>query len=251
MHIYGNNTYIMYPCKIFIVKSIDGVLLMIFVAVVCALFLVLIFIKIDIGIKYLRTSHDHRIAVWIFRKRIKFELPFTGEDGEEDAWVTKLLKKIMAKKDEETDAAEKDLTNFERVKTNFQKGRHYYKEYNEVLKKAQQYIKHKMICEDFMFKMRLGVGDAALTGVSTGLVWGTIYNILALLSYIILFKKTDVNIDPDFNETRLDIKLHSIFTIRIVHIINVFFVILFSFIKILLLRKKRYLRTEREKNIHS
>ena len=87
------------------------------------------------------------------------------------------------------------------------------KELLYVIAKKVIYFDELGIYSDF------GFDDAMVTGISTGVMNGAVYNILAGIDRASNLKKWHVELNPDFNNKRLYVKLHSIIRIKIVHII--------------------------------
>lgn len=81
-------------------------------------------------------------------------------------------------------------------------------------------IKH-INCSRFTWKTRVGLGDAAVTGISGGMLWsikGIIYSYLQKT----LYSRTctaDINVTPVFNEETISTELDCIFNLRMGYII--------------------------------
>ncbi len=203
---------------------------MIYLAVLCIIVFILFF-KIDISIEYLRKNENDKLVIGLFKKLIKIDIPFVDVEKKEGFWGIKFLRRFRTKKDKDDGRKESNIT-FSQMRKQFEEVKEYYHMYQTTFNRVYKYLKRKIGCTNFTLHLNFGLGDAAITGVTTGLLWGTLYNILSVLSYIIDFKKTDIKINPDFNDAKIDIVFKSIFTIRIVHIINVLYVILFSLVNI-------------------
>ncbi len=207
---------------------------MIYLAVLCIIIVFILFFKIDISIEYLRKEQNDNLVIGLFKKLIKIDIPFVDVDKKEGSWGIKFLRRFRTKKDKNIDERQKSRITFSQMRKQIEAGKEFYYTYQTTFNRAHKYLKRKIECSNFTLNVNFGVGDAAITGVTTGLIWGILYNILSILSNIIEFKHTDIKINPDFNDAKIDIELKGIFAIRIVHIINVLFVILFSLIDILL-----------------
>jgi hypothetical protein len=71
-------------------------------------------------------------------------------------------------------------------------------------------------CLEFSWQTRIGVGDAAATAVVTGMLWGLKCGILAYLDRrLVLLRRPSVEIEPDFTKAELDTELFCIFRLSV------------------------------------
>lgn len=70
------------------------------------------------------------------------------------------------------------------------------------------------------------------TGIATGTLYGTIYNVISFLNNAFGVEECDVKVNPDFEKKHIDISSKCILKIRNVHIIIVFFKVLKIYFKI-------------------
>lgn len=99
----------------------------------------------------------------------------------------------------------------------------YMKEYAGLAHRYQRtvkYVKSKVIINKFQWHTVLGTGDAAATGMVTGMLW----NVKTLVSIILnlLFemrRMPDLNITPCFDGTMLRVRIDCILSIKIGHAI--------------------------------
>lgn len=92
--------------------------------------------------------------------------------------------------------------------------------------KIRCYLRKNILLRQFKLDVAVGAGDAFYTGILTGMAWAAAGS---LTSYIATSFKTlgkCVTVVPDFSETKFEVELHCIFTIKLVHIIVVGFRIL-------------------------
>jgi len=87
---------------------------------------------------------------------------------------------------------------------------------NEIAKKTMKYF----ICENLQWNTRVGVGDAAATGVVTGLVWGIKTTFLGMVFHFITLKTIpQINVVPAFRSETVDTHFHCILRFKIGHAI--------------------------------
>ena len=89
------------------------------------------------------------------------------------------------------------------------------------------------------FFLDFGMKDPMNTGISTGAIYGVIYNMLALLNNAFEVEECDVKINPDFERKHLDITSQCILKIKSVHIIIIVFKVLKMYFKITKLKEER------------
>ena len=207
----------------------------------CSLILFLIlFLNIKLGIEYLKFQKIHRLYLIIsFSKDIlKIKIPIIDSERRHNKWSFLFRrKKKRCKIDEETLKEQDAEISFDKIKDTSEKAYDIFNKYLDILIAFYKYTKKKIKCESFCFRMNYGLGDAALTGISTGMLWGVIYSLLGVLDRYFEFIKMDVNINPDFNDIKLQLEFDCIFKIKIVHIIIVIFIVLYTFIKSVITKK--------------
>ncbi len=86
---------------------------------------------------------------------------------------------------------------------------------------ATNYILSKTTVRQLSCQTKFGTGDAALTGVLTGLVWALLTNFLSWFTHQV--KQTtsspQVSVDPVFADSTFAIEFRCIFEVRLGHII--------------------------------
>ena len=95
-----------------------------------------------------------------------------------------------------------------------------------------------IIIKTMDLKIDFGYSDAAATGLMTGILNGSVYNILAVIFNYIKVYKWNVDIIPDFNSDKFDVTFCCISRIKTVHIIAVVIKAFKMFIKIRNVKKK-------------
>ncbi len=83
-----------------------------------------------------------------------------------------------------------------------------------------KYIRHEVYISDIKVNSKFGTGEASQTGIIHGAVWALIADIYAVLASMFYVDFPEVELEPVFNETVLEIGAGGIIRIRIVHIIT-------------------------------
>lgn len=83
----------------------------------------------------------------------------------------------------------------------------------------RQFLSH-VVCERLTWVSKIGTGDAAETGVMTGVVWSVKATLIGMLgSYIRWDRSPDLNVRPFFEKEILDTNLNCIIRFRVGHAI--------------------------------
>ncbi|MCL2837723.1 MAG: DUF2953 domain-containing protein [Oscillospiraceae bacterium] len=95
----------------------------------------------------------------------------------------------------------------------------------EILQEVRAYLSTRLIFESLTLKLRFGDGNAARTGIETGLIWGAAGGLVALLNNNFIVKTPiDVEIMPEFNQKMFDLYVNGIIRTRLAHIIIAAFI---------------------------
>ncbi len=137
--------------------------------------------------------------------------------------VFKHSPKPKNKKDKKKDNAEETVKKAEKsVGKLGERIRHYASVSKKATTLARKYAKIKSIC----LRMKLGVGDAPSTAISTGIMWGQVYTLIGIIGSIMYIDNHDVEITPVYNESVLSLDGECIIESRIVYIIFIAITIL-------------------------
>lgn len=187
---------------------------------VLLIFLVIIFIiPIYFKVEFKKKNHDDIINVRIILLKglidLKYEISYLD-------LITKykepslMIKGKLEDKNTGRDLKRKqDILKLEEIRNIYYKVKKYKDTFTEIFK----YIIKKIDFSSLRWSSKIGLGDAALTGITNGLVWiiiGTLLNIILNHKDI---KEMSINIYPDFNENILEIDFFCIIKLKIVHII--------------------------------
>jgi hypothetical protein len=100
----------------------------------------------------------------------------------------------------------------------------YMKEYAGLARRYQRaikYVKSRVIINKFQWHTVLGAGDAAVTGMATGVLWSVKTLVSFILNLIFKMKRVpDLNITPCFDGTMLRVRIDCILSIKIGHAIT-------------------------------
>lgn len=92
---------------------------------------------------------------------------------------------------------------------------------NDDLLYILKYIKKSVFVKKLDISLDYGFGDAALTGVTGGIIWGLISNICGFIGkYINVKEFTNIAVKPYYTEKILDFKVNFVFSVRILYLIK-------------------------------
>ncbi|MGI6434899.1 MAG: DUF2953 domain-containing protein [Syntrophomonadaceae bacterium] len=93
------------------------------------------------------------------------------------------------------------------------------------LSSRQRFFLHlllkRLVVQKMVWKTWLGVDDAMLTAVGTGLVWAVKGSLVSYLTRICSVRAIKIEVNPDFYTARCSTQLDCIFKIRLVHYIYI------------------------------
>lgn len=96
---------------------------------------------------------------------------------------------------------------------------------------SKQSIKKTINIKKLDLNIDFGLSDAALTGISTGVLWASVYSVFSVLTKIVTVHKHNFKIDPIFNKTVFTVKCDGIIYARLVNIISAGFMLLKNYNK--------------------
>lgn len=139
-------------------------ILLICLAVLSVLILFLLFIRLNFYFEgyFNNESKNFMLRFYVFTKKLGFNIKFKETKKEKE-------KKEAGKaegKDSFIDKAKRVKNNINILKNTFSA--------------SKGHIKKSITVKYVNFSMDFGLGDAALTGISTGVLWGVIYSALHL-----------------------------------------------------------------------
>ncbi len=122
--------------------------------------------------------------------------------------LSKLLKrkKNEKPKEQKETTPEKKKLSMKDVENGFLKG-----------VEALRYLKKKFTVKLFSIRIRMGLGDAADTGIATGAGYATIYGILGKIDRYFILKKHEVSIIPVFQGMGLEMEFRGECILRLIY----------------------------------
>ncbi|MBC8595807.1 DUF2953 domain-containing protein [Qingrenia yutianensis] len=178
-------------------------ILLICLAVLSVLILFLLFIRLNFYFEgyFNNESKNFMLRFYVFTKKLGFNIKFKETKKEKE-------KKEAGKaegKDSFIDKAKRVKNNINILKNTFSA--------------SKGHIKKSITVKYVNFSMDFGLGDAALTGISTGVLWGVIYSAFALVCKLFTVKEHKFSIDPIFNKNIMKINLGGVVYTRLVDIL--------------------------------
>jgi len=192
------------------------------VIIIIVFFIILIFISsVDINLKFMSTDDERNKAIikikmlyGLIRFKKEFsELKLTTKKEESNGDIDEELE-VEVKSDSGSKKA--GHTDFINVRKNIEKGIEDLKKYKNVA----NYIINKINFQTLLWKTEVGFDDAALTGLAIGIINIFKSNVFVMFNNIsirpnnICFK-----VLPNFNRQTLKTNIHSIFKMKLGHII--------------------------------
>lgn len=101
----------------------------------------------------------------------------------------------------------------------------------DTLSNSKKSIKKTINIKKLDLNIDFGMSDAAITGITTGILWASVYSVFAVITKIVTVHKHNFKIDPIFNKSVFTIKCDGIIYARLVNIINAGFMLLKNYNK--------------------
>ncbi|MBE7037443.1 MAG: DUF2953 domain-containing protein [Ruminococcaceae bacterium] len=143
--------------------------------------------------------------------------------------------KLNNKENEEKETKKEEIKDEEKEKTSFiEKAKDVKKNFDiikDTFSNSKQSIKKTINIKKLDLNIDFGLSDAALTGISTGVLWASVYSVFSVLTKIVTVHKHNFKIDPIFNKTVFTVKCDGIIYARLVNIISAGFMLLKNYNK--------------------
>lgn len=173
-------------------------------AVILILLILILILKIKIEFFYSDKKLSIFLKIIFFKKKVR---------------SNKKVKSTIKNKEE----SEEVLFTDRLIKAQ-EKIRHFY----DVHTKLSQHTKKYLNVEKFKVGIEVGTGDAATTAISVGALWAVVYNFIGALGMLVYIDKPDVEIIPNYSETKFKTNARCIISCRIVHIIFIMMLVLLN-----------------------
>jgi len=191
---------------------------LIITAVFFLIFAILLFVPFYLVIEFSKKENEKKINASIKYLFFKVRLKRKAEK-----------KNKPEKKDKKEIAPKKEEKLIERVN----RGIETYKSIEDDLVDILCYASKKAITIKKMeFCLDFGLENPMHTGITTGALYGVVYNVLSVLNNLFEVEECDIKINPDFDRKRIDVLSECIFSIKNVHIIIIVFKVLKMYFKI-------------------
>ncbi len=176
---------------------------MIWLICVLALFVILLLIPIRVSAEYVYSLE---------KKQNIFKVKIFGISVYESG-------KVKDNKNENSgsEPSEKSKFSFEEFKGIFKKWDTDEENIKKHIGNALKSLRRVAALKKAYFKTEFGLGDAALTGIFSGVAYGVVYNIFAVIYYYFNIKKKnlDIHVCPDFTKEKAEVSAKLIFGARL------------------------------------
>ncbi len=186
---------------------------MIWIGIILILLLLVLFSRIRIGLYYKREAQNDRlnIEIGLFNGLIPIRLKIPTLKVKDEGVVYK--EEIQSKKN--TVKKKKGLFTFRDFKT-YERAARYAVENVVGLRKIIKRFLSKMQIIRLHWSSRIGTGDAAETGILSGVIWGIKSIIVWVLSHFMKMKVTpEIRIEPSFMQACLYTEFECIVRFRV------------------------------------
>lgn len=178
-------------------------------------FVLFLLTPVRVAITVQREGEDDRlrIEVWTWFRWMGFRREITRVDWE--GWRARYTRCTAAIAGDQTlDVHPQSLTQ-EDIRRRWRQSRRFLRQFRDVRQALRVFTRH-LTCERFSWESRIGTGDAALTGMLTGLAWMAKGAVLATATrYVRLKAVPHIRVIPAFDETTLSSCLTCMLRIRI------------------------------------
>ncbi len=168
----------------------------------------LLICPMQFGVHYKKTASFEKFYVYVSFFGILFRIPINTKAEGRKKTKNKLKE---GKREFSLETFKKSIDNLgEVVRTSK----------NELLDMLH-FVREHLKCKIFNFEIAFGTGDAAKTGISTGIVWTSGTFLLKIIDSLIGIKNIKMNVYPDFTQKKFEIYLKTILIMSPIHFIIV------------------------------
>ncbi len=111
-----------------------------------------------------------------------------------------------------------------------QKGYYFFRKIEYTMLMSREGIRNRLVLEKLDLDLKFGLGDAAETGIVTGVAWGLLYNIYAQLDRFVTVEHHKFQLTPVFNRRGFHVLFSSILRIRLVDTIVISLMVLYHYL---------------------
>lgn len=180
-------------------------ILLIFLAALAIIVLLLLFLRLNFyfeGCFDNTESKDFTLRFYVFGKKLGFNIKFRETKKEK--------KKKEAEREEGKDSF---IDKAKRFKNNIDI-------FKNMFSASKGHIKNAVTVKYINLNMDFGLGDAALTGISTGILWGIIYSAFAFVCKLFTVNTHKFSINPVFNKNIMKINIDGVVYTRLIDVLS-------------------------------
>lgn len=191
------------------------ILIVVFI-IAFVLFLMLSLMPIVIEIKMFRDKANDevicRFETFFGLIQYKLEIPLIHWiNRKNNTPILEIDTEVESGKTENFIKDNKELLNFGEIEKIQDQLAHLYHQYHNIL----SYIQKKIVLETLSWKTEFGTGDAAVTGILFGILWGIKGNLFAMIQKHIHSKNISFHVVPYFDQEIFKTRIHCIITLKI------------------------------------
>jgi len=235
--------------SIFMFSFLSEVCPMIYLAIFICVFIVIAvivyFLNVEVVVEYIRNGwNDHVLISFSPVKGVKFKYEASLMGIRDNGFKLKRVKKKKKTNKKNKDEEEENIKAFKDVKHTESAGKgnedifsriDYFKlkydKLNFFINYAIKKLKSRIKMKNFNVEMTIGTGDAALTGILTGVAWMITGIVYSNLSMAFPIHNKYIKINSDFSKTVFNANVLCIFNIRMGHIIKVVFLLILKLLE--------------------
>lgn len=193
---------------------------MIVIRIIVFVILIISISSIKVYLDFVQENRDNQVIIKVKMLygliRLKKELDKIEFAKKEEEIDGKVENELEVEVNSESDSNQKEKKDFINVRRQIDKSTEMLKKYRNVI----NYLISRINFKDIYWRTEIGFGDAALTGMSIGIINILKGNVYAILHNIkIKPKKIYFKVVPNFNREILKTDIHSIFKVKIGYII--------------------------------
>ncbi|KXG76835.1 DUF2953 domain-containing protein [Thermotalea metallivorans] len=191
------------------------ILIVVFI-IAFVLFLILSLMPIVIEIKMLKDKTNDavicRFKTFFGLIQYKIEIPLIRWiNRKNNSSVLEIDTEVESGKTENFIKDDKKLLNFAEIEEIQDQLAHLYHGYYNIF----SYIRKKIVLESLSWKTEFGIGDAAVTGILSGMLWGIKGTLFAIIQKHIHPKNISFHVVPYFDQEIFQTRIHCIITLKI------------------------------------
>lgn len=192
-------------------------ILFVFVPLLAVLFAV----EIKAAIIYTRNAKEEWLKLVFYTGKgyfsYEYKVPLAKKEGDK---IKFKLVKGQSKEMRDGSKKEEKLTPLD-ILEKYNSARIYLRDHGGLIEDIKDYINKNNINTELKINLKHGTGDAALTGVTCGLLWAAAGILSAYISRHIRVFKNKASIIPYYDKSIFEVNASCIFHVRLVHIIVV------------------------------